>query len=114
MARGKIPDPLERRHLVDRELAPAHAQKIADAYLEEGRSLEALDFLVKAGATARLEELRREAVADGDAFMLRVVSRALGGMPSPASWTDVASAAEAAGKQRYAEDARRQAGRGEE
>jgi len=105
---------MERRHLVERELAPAQAQKVADAYLEEGRSLEALDFLVKAGATDKIEDLAREALAEGDAFLFRAIARALGEAPERAKWAEVASAAEAAGKLLYAQDARRQAERGEE
>jgi hypothetical protein len=39
MARGKLPNPLERRHLVERDLSPERSRAIAEAYLAEGRSL---------------------------------------------------------------------------
>ena len=45
MARTGIPDPLERRHLVEKDLPAAQALAIANAYLEKDRCLEALDFL---------------------------------------------------------------------
>ena len=114
MAKSKIPDPLERRHMVERELPPAQSLRLAEAYLAEGRALEATDFLRKAGATDRLAALRAEAVAAGDSFLLRIVATALGEPPDRETWSRLAEAADAAGKQRHAADARRQAARGEE
>ena len=114
MAKDRIPDPLTRRHLVERALPPAEAQAIADAYLAEGRTTEAVDFLRLAGAQDRLRELRAEAVSSGDAFLLRSVAQALSAPPQREEWRDLATAADAAGKQRYAVEARRQAERGEE
>ncbi len=114
MARSKIPDPLERRHLVEREMAPAQAERVAEAYLEQGRSLEAIDFLVKTGAEEGFARLRREAIESGDFFLLRALGQATGEAPRREEWAELARAAEAAGKLRYAEDARRQAERGEE
>jgi hypothetical protein len=114
MAKSKIPDPLERRHLVERELPPAQSLRLAEAYLAEGRTLEAVDFLRKAGEKERLATVRAEAVAAGDSFLLRIVSTALGEPPDRESWSRLAAAAEAAGKQRYAADGRRQAARGED
>jgi len=114
VAQSRIPNPLERRHLVERELPPAQALRIAEAYLEEGRSVEALEFLRKAGAPERLGELRREAIEAGDAFLLRGVTAAGGAAPTREEWLALADAATAAGKLRYADEARRQAQRGEE
>jgi hypothetical protein len=112
VSRSKIPGPLERRHLIERELAPAQALKTAEAYLAEGRALEAVEFLAKAEDAERLQELRREALEAGDLFLMRAVVAALGEAPDREEWLALAEAAEAAGKQRYAADARRQAERG--
>ena len=112
MARSKIPGPLERRHLIERDLAPAQALKTAEAYLAEGRVLEAVEFLAKAGDQERLRELRRQARETGDVFLLRAVADAMGEAPDREEWLALAAAAEASGKQRYAVDARRQAERG--
>ena len=114
MARSNIPDPLKRRHLVQRELAPAQALRTAEAYLAQGRDLESLDFLVKAGEGEKLAELRRRALESGDFFLLRAVANAVGEPPDRDEWLALAQAADAAGKERYAADARRQAERGEE
>ena len=111
MARKRIPDPLKRRHLIEGSLPKAQALEVAEAYLEEGREMEALDFLALAGAEERLRELRCKAVADGDAFLLRSAARALGDFPSRREWVDLLAAAEAAGKHRYAADARLQSER---
>lgn len=114
MAKARIPNALDRRHVVERELGAAQALRIAEAYLEQGRTLEAVDFLRKAGAAERLAALRAEAIASGDAFLLRSVAGAAGEPVRREEWSALAEAAEAAGKQRHAEDARRQAQRGKE
>jgi hypothetical protein len=112
VSRSKIPGPLERRHLIERELSSAQALKTAEAYLAEGRALEAVEFLGKAGDMERLQELRREARETGDLFLMRAVADAMGEAPDRDEWLALAEAAEAAGKERYAVDARRQAERG--
>jgi hypothetical protein len=114
VAKSQIPDALERRHLVVREIAPAQAQRTAEAYLADGRTIDALDFLRKAGAVERLAELRREAIATGDAFLLRSVAAQTDEAPTRQEWAALAEAAAAAGKQRYADEAMRQAQRGED
>ena len=114
MARSKLPDPLNRRHLVERELPAAQALDLATAYLGEGRRIEAVDFLRKAGAADRLAALRAEAIAEGDAFLLRRVAEGMGTPPSRDEWQALARAAESAGKGRYAAEARRQSEREEE
>ena len=114
MGKSKIPGPLERRHLIEREIDAAHAKRIADAYLAEGREVEAVDFLEKAGAKEELESLRREARARGDVFLLRAASTALGVEPEHGDWQEMAEAASATGMDRYASEARRQAERGED
>ncbi len=107
MARRRIPDPLERRTLVEADLAPERALAIAEAYLDQGRDVEAVAFLEKTRARDRLLELQRRAIESGDAFLLQEVARALGSEPGRATWESLARAAEAAGKELYAEEARR-------
>jgi len=114
MAKNKIPDPLERRHLVERKLPVEQALAIAEAYLEEGRSEEAVEFLEKAGAEDRLESLTREAVESGDLFLLNEISRVCRREPDSQSWQRLAESARRAGKDLYAEDADRQAKRGDD
>ncbi len=114
MAKDKIPGPLERRHLIERELSADKAVALAEAYLAEGRGAEAVVFLEKAGATDRLRELADRAVEEGDAFLFRAAGQALGEELPAERWRALAEAAEAAGKTRYAESARRWATRGED
>ena len=114
MAKSQIPNALDRRHLVEREMTPAQALRVAEAYLAEGRTIEALDFLRKAGAAERLSELRREAVSTGDAFLLRSVASSDGIPPTRAEWSALADAAAASGRRLYADQAQRQAQRGKE
>jgi len=104
-----IPDPLKRRHLVEEDLDPRRALRIAEAYLEAGRSFEAVEFLQKAQAREPLEALRREALETGDPFLLRQVCRALGEAPDADAWRVLAAAARDQGKEVQARDAERQA-----
>lgn len=104
-----IPDPLTRRHLVEETLDPRRALRIAEAYLEAGRSFEAVSFLHQADDRERLEALRREAVETGDPFLLRQVCDALGEAPDRECWRALAESARRMGKDVQARDAERQA-----
>lgn len=105
MARTKLPDPLARRHLLEAELEPVKAQTLADGYLALGREIEAIDFLVKAKAEAKLVALEAEAVERGDVFLLRRVALALGREPGPERWRALAENASRVGRLRDAESA---------
>jgi len=113
VGKSKRPGPIERRHLVERELGEAQALRYAEAYLAEEREIDALAFLVKAGATERIEALRDRAIESGDAFLLRAVAAATGAPPKRNEWSALAESAARAGKERYAAEASRQAERGE-
>ena len=78
MADSKIPNPLERRHLVEQDLPVEQALGLAEAYLAEDRADEAVAFLVKAGASDRLDALAGEAVESGDLFLLRAIATGAG------------------------------------
>ena len=114
MAQSKIPNPLERRHLLERDLPAAQALALAESYLEEGRSLEAVAFLVLAEADERLAEIAELAVEAGDAFLLKSVADVRRVEVNTEAWSRLAVAAEAAGKETYATLARRQLQRGDE
>jgi hypothetical protein len=114
LAKAKIPGPIERRHLVEKELPAAQARVIAEAYLAEERRIEAIDFLKIAAAGERLAELRELAIAEGDAFLLRAVAGAQGQPPSREDWQKLEAAAIASGRDRYSQAARRQLERGDE
>jgi hypothetical protein len=113
MTKSTIPNPLERRHLIERDAAPEASLRLAETYLAEGRGWEAIVFLQKAGARDRLAALREEAVAEGDFFLVRELTRALGDELPAAQWRATSEAAAAAGKERYAASAHRMAERAE-
>jgi hypothetical protein len=113
MAKSVVPNPLERRILLEKQLDPGHALRIAEAYLAEQRTVEALAFLRRADAGTRLGAILAEAVAAGDAFLVREACSALGRSPTSTEWQALAEAASSAGKLRYAEQAHRQQARGE-
>ena len=99
MARSILPHALARREWIEEDLDPKRALRIAEAYLERGRTVESLVFLVKAEAHDRLRGLAEEAVREGDAFLLREASRALGEEPSREQWRGLAEAAPSQGRQ---------------
>ena len=111
MPKSKIPNALERRHLIERELPPDQALAIAMAYLDEDRRAEAVVFLGKAGADDQLQALADRAVEEGDGFLLGEVSRARRHEPAPEVWARLEESARRLGKLRYAESAGRQANR---
>jgi len=106
--RAAIPDALERRHELEKPLESARARAIGEVYLAQQRELEAIAFLKKAGASDALERLCAAAIERGDAFLLREACAALGHEPERASWEALARAAEAAGREKYATEAKRQ------
>ncbi len=114
MARTRIPNPLERRHLIEKELSPDQALGIAEAYLAEDRRAESAIFFHKAGAGERLQELADLAVEEGDGFLLGEVSRIRQEEAAPEVWARLGEAAERLGKLRYAESAARQANRSDD
>lgn len=114
MAKSKIPSPLERRHLIERDLPAAQSLAIAEAYVQEDRAAEAAVFFGKAGAGDRLKELADSAVESGDVFLMTEVARASGEDPDPATWESLAEAARQQGKELYAQAAVRQANRSDD
>lgn len=113
----KLPDALARRHLLEGNLDSDKALALARTYLDAGREVEAIDFLAAAKTAADggsdsdahkvLVELSEEALARGDAFLMRIVIRALGTEPSAQTWQALADAATEAGRPRDAETAQR-------
>ena len=114
MARDKIPNPLERRHLLERDMPAAQALALAQSYLDEDRPLEAVAFLVLAEADEKLAEIVEIAVATGDAFLLKSVVDVRRVSVEADAWSRLATAADAAGKETYAALARRQFQHGDE
>ena len=113
MGKKKLPGPIERRHLIERELSTAQALRYAEAYLEEGFEVDAIAFLVKAEATDQLQSLRGRSIEAGDGFLLRSVASAMKDPPKAEEWEALAEAAKRSGKERYSTDALRHAERGE-
>jgi hypothetical protein len=113
VGKSKLPGPIERRHLIERDLSSAQALRYAEAYLAEGFDVDAVAFLVKAEATDQLDALRARAIEAGDGFLLRTVAMETGVPTEPEEWKALAEGATRAGKERYAAEALRLAERGE-
>jgi len=111
VGKSKVPGPIERRHLIERELSAAQALRYAEAYLAEGLDVDAISFLVKAEATDQLDALRSRAIETGDGFLLRAVASETDTPPTADEWKALADGAARAGKENYAAEALRQAER---
>ena len=109
MAKIKLPDPLARRHLLEGDLDKDKARAYGEAYVAAGRSVEAIDFLEIGEAREALTALQDDALEQGDAFLMRAASGALGVDPGPDVWTRLAEKADSLGREQDAETARRQA-----
>jgi hypothetical protein len=107
LAKKKLPNPLEHRHLLERDLDAGEAVAYADVYIEEDRPLDAVEFLAKAGASERLSELAETAIREGNAFLLKRIFAVQGLEAGQESWQRLAEAAEANGLESYARAARR-------
>lgn len=107
MAKTKHPDPLSRRHLLEREIEPSKASAIAKAYLDEGREIEAIDFFAKAEDRDALMKIQEVAVERGDVFLMKAASEGLGEEASTARWEELARRAGELGRNRDAESALR-------
>jgi hypothetical protein len=112
VSKSKLPGPIERRHLIERDLSAAQALRHAEDYIAEGLDMDAIAFLIKAEATEQLDALRGRAIEAGDAFLLRAVASETDDPPRPEEWKALAEGATRAGKERYAAEALRQAKRG--
>lgn len=107
MAKTKIPDPLARRHYLESDTAADQAQKLAAAYLEAGREIEAIEFLSRAEDHEALAGLQAAAIERGDVFLMKSASAGLGQDPPRERWLALAEVAENAGRTLDAEAARR-------
>jgi hypothetical protein len=83
----------EKRRLFHARGIDAERLAVARAFLAAGRRSEALEVLERHRDPATLEEVRRSAVAAGDAFALSRCCQILKADPSPAEWRDLAAAA---------------------
>lgn len=119
MAKGKLPDALARRHLLEGGLDASKALAIAEGYLEAEREIEAIDFLRAADPAANerarelLAGLRDGALERGDVFLMRLVTAAMDEEPSSETWKAMARAATEAGRAHDAETAERLASVGD-
>ena len=107
----QVPNPLQRRHLLEQKLAPERAVGIAAAYAEAEQWVDAIAFYAKAEAFDELGKIAERAVEQGDEFLFSAAMGALAQEANQEQWEKLARAAEGLGKMRYAENARRVAGR---
>lgn len=110
-ARDQLLSPLKKREILySAEVTVEEKTEWGRRYLAAGRMVDALDFFVEAGSRTDLEEMRRKAVEEGDAFILRAIERVAPELVDESHWQALANTARTLGKTVFAE----QAGRGGE
>jgi hypothetical protein len=107
LATVKLPDPLSRRHLLEGALDSAKAKALAEAYLEVGRELDAIEFLARAGDRESLVALQETAIERGDVFLMKAACRGLGEDAHADRWQALARIASERGRHHDAEAALR-------
>ncbi len=94
-----VPDDLfERRRLLYGKGAERTRAAAARTLLAAGRLSEALEMLERGGDPGVVAEVRRAAVAKGDAFALQRAAQLLREEVPPGDWRSLAARAEAAGR----------------
>ncbi|HOX05658.1 MAG TPA: hypothetical protein PK280_04575 [Planctomycetota bacterium] len=102
-----LPDPLRRREILYGVDTPAATlSEYGQAYEEEGRFDDALQFFEQARDAKGLGRIKEQAFKLGDAFMLKRIAKAMPEMATPADWERMAKRAEELGKNLFAEQAR--------
>jgi hypothetical protein len=112
MARNESMSCLEKREILNRPaVSTASLMDLGEKMERSGLLHDALSFYEKAGARDAIARLRGIAEQEGDLFLFRRTSRALGEEPTVEDWLAVALRARDLGKTAFAADAFRLAGR---
>lgn len=110
-----MPEPLPseerlRELTADPKLTAEDANRWADAFIAAGKPTIALMFLDRTKDADRLEKVKKDAVAAGDAFLLHHVNRLRPGSIDGAEWREAAARARSDGKLLFARECYLQAG----
>jgi len=108
-----VPLPSEERVrelTADPKLTNEQANEYGDLFLKAGKHPIAMMFFERSKDVSRLEKVKGEAVAAGDAFLLHGVERISPGLVTDAEWRDAAARAMAEGKFLFARDCYEKAG----
>jgi len=107
----RLPGCLNKRDLLNSDRSdPARCVQLGNAYLEEGRISDAIDFFEKARDREGLDRLLERCLGDGDVFLFRKVAKILDLSPGPEEWIKLGDRALSLGKLHFARAAYGQGG----
>ena len=105
MADTALPSEERVRELTaDPKLTNEQANQYGDLFLRAGKHPVAMMFFERSKDATRLEKVKGEAVAAGDAFLLHGIERISPGLVTEAEWRDAAARAMTEGKFLFARD----------
>ena len=111
MAQNDLPSEERVRELTaDPNLSAEDANRYADLFIAAGRYPVALMFLERSKDGSRLDKVKTEAVALGDAFFLHRVNTILPDRVSADEWRSAGERARSSGKLLFAKECYRQCG----
>ena len=110
MAGKKLLSCLKKRDLLNSDkLDGSRLAALGEAYLQENRLSDAIDFFAKAEHLEGLNSLKDRCISEGDFFLFNRLIKILGESPASEGWTRLGDSAVAHGKLHFARSAYRQA-----
>lgn len=112
----RLPDPLKKRDLLYTGETPKGTDLVAlgDAFADEGRYLEAVQFYLRAEAPEKAIRLKSKAIEIGDAALLLAMESMVKDSVKASDWAQLAGAAMRQGKYAAAAEAYEKVGKPEE
>ncbi|MBW1982600.1 MAG: hypothetical protein JRJ12_15420 [Deltaproteobacteria bacterium] len=111
MARKKLLSCLKKRDLLNSDKAdPSQLRAMGEAYLQQDRISDAIDFFEKAHYTEGLSELKQRCIQEGDFFLFKRLSQILSFSPDTQEWEILGDNALKQGKLLFARAAYEAAG----
>lgn len=94
----------------DPKVTPEQANQYGDLFAQAGKLAQAMMFYERSKDPARLAELKKKAVALGDAFLLHGIARLAPDLVTEPEWREAGDRAVAEGKLLFARDCYEKAG----
>ena len=99
-----------RELTADPKLTPDEANRYGDLFVKAGKYPIAMMFYERSKDRGRLEEVKKDAIRMGDAFLLHGITRLAADLVQPGEWREAGNAAHREGKLLFARDCYEKAG----
>jgi hypothetical protein len=99
-----------RELTADPKLTAEDANRYGDLFVKAGKYPIAMMFFERSKDRGRLEQVKKDAIRMGDAFLLHGITRLIPDLVEPREWRDAGDAAHREGKLLFARDCYEKAG----